>query len=129
MQTLKLSWPGGEHEFALRIGELRALQGAVGAGPEEVFNRLRVGNWRADDLTQVLKWGLVGGGMEKGQAAQLVTSLIDLHPLMQFKLAALAVMGHALLGDLDGDEEPGKPEAGENPANGNSETSTEPEPS
>lgn len=128
MDAITLSWPGGEHDFALRIGEIRALQNAVDAGPEEIFNRLRIGTWKADDLTQVLKWGLVGGGMDKAEAATLVIRLFDLHPLIHFKLTALAVMGHSLLGDMS-DETPGKPEAGENPASGTSETSTEPEPS
>lgn len=128
MQTVSLSWVGGEHEFALRLGELRALQDARNSGPEEIFNRLRVGNWGADDIIQTLKWGLVGGGMKKEAANQLVVPLFDLHPLIPMKLTALAVLGHALMGDLS-DDAPGKPEAGENPANGASQTSMEPEPS
>lgn len=128
MEAIKLTWPGGEHEFALRIVELRALQKNTDAGPEEIFNRLRLGTWKSDDLTQTVRWGLIGAGMDKGQATDLVMSLIDLHPLMQFKLTALAILAHSLLGDMDGNEEPGKSDAGESPASGTSETSTEPEP-
>lgn len=102
MQSTRLAWVGGEHDFALRIGELRALQDATDAGPEELFNRLRLGNWRADDLIQVIRWGLVGGGsMTASNAGPMVTALVDLHPILQFKLTALAVLKHALLGSED----------------------------
>jgi len=47
-----IRWPGGEHRFELRLGELRALQKNCDAGPEEVFNRLRAGRWRVDDVIE-----------------------------------------------------------------------------
>lgn len=124
MKPIKLAWVGGEHSFALRIGELRALQDAREAGPEEIFNRLRIGNWKIDDAIQVIRWGLAGGGMDPSEAATLVTPLADLHPLVQFKLTALAIMQHALLGPQD--DAPGEAEGVETPApeNGASRGST-----
>lgn len=109
MRAVTLTWPGGEHPFALPIGALRALQEARDAGPEELLNRIRLGTWRVDDLTQVLRWGLVGGGaMDAAEAARLVTGLFDLHPAAQFKLAAFGVLEHALFGPAD--DPAGKPE-------------------
>lgn len=96
MQPITLTWPGGSHPFRLRLGELRALQSARKAGPEEIYLRFHSGRWEADDLVQVIRWGLVGGGMAPDVAATLVTPLIDLHPLVQFKLTAQAVLAHAL---------------------------------
>ncbi len=102
MDSLELSWVGGTHPFRLRLSELRALQDARNAGPEEIFNRFRIGNWRADDLIQVIRFGLVGGGtLSASEAATLVTPLVDLHPLSDFKLTALAILGHALFGPED----------------------------
>jgi hypothetical protein len=101
MQPVTITWPGGTHPFRLRLGELRALQTARDAGPEEIFNRLRAGRWQADDLVQVLRWGLVGGGMASDKAAQLVTPLIDLHPLSEFKIPALYVLSASLFGVED----------------------------
>ena len=126
MDGIRLKWPGGEHSFALRLGELRALQDARDAGPEEIFNRLRTGAWRIDDVIQTLRQGLVGGeGMTPHEAAQRVMEVIELHPLSQFKLTALSVLLHAILGP--GDEEVGKPEGATTetaPENGNSPGST-----
>lgn len=107
MEPLTLKWPGGEHRFALRVGELRALQEARDAGPEEILNRLRAGTWRIDDVIQVLRQGLVGGeGMPGPVAARTVMEVIELHPLAEFKLPALTILFHAMLGP--GDDEVGK---------------------
>lgn len=126
MDSVRLTWPGGEHAFRLRIGELRGLQTATNSGPEQIFNRIRSGNWKADDLIQTIRWGLVGSGeMTASDAATYVTPLIDLHPLSEFKLTALAVLAASLLG-VDDDplgEEEGVTETP--PENGNSPKSTE----
>lgn len=128
MQSVTVTWPGGSHPFRLRLGELRALQEARDAGPEEIFNRLRAGRWRADDVIQVLRWGLVGGGMESDRAAQLVTPLIDLHPLAEFKLPALAVLSASLFGPPDDPVGEGDGATETPPENGNSPSSTVPAP-
>jgi hypothetical protein len=129
MESVELTWPGGCHRFRLRIGELRALQTALDAGPEEVFNRLRLGTWRVDDLVQVIRWGLVGAEeMSASDAATFVTPLIDLHPASQFKMTALAILAHALLGDLG--DAVGEPDGGPEtpPENSSSPASTAQEP-
>lgn len=126
MDSLTLTWPGGENEFALRIGELRGLQGATDKGPEELFNALRLGTWRTDDIVQILRWGLMGGGMSKGDATDAVMRVFDLHPLTEFKLPALAIMAHALLGPMDDPVGEGEGVAETPPENGSSPSSTAP---
>lgn len=123
----ELNWLGGEHDFALRIGELRALQDKLDAGPEEVLNRLRFGTWRIDDLIEVVRLGLIGAEMDKDEAKALVMKVFDLHPPIAFKLVALRILSSELLG-IDGDPV-GEPDgvAGA-PENGNSAGSTDPAP-
>lgn len=125
MQPVKLTWPGGEHGFRLRLGELRALQNARDAGPEEILNRLRNGRWHVDDLVQVLRWGLVGADeMSADKAGPFVTNLIELHPLAQFKLVSIAVLVYSMLGDKG--FAPEKPDGGAvPPENGDLPISTE----
>lgn len=125
MQSVRLTWPGGENAFRLRIGELRALQTATKSGPEELFNRLRSGKWSVDDVIQVIRWGLVGAEeMNASDAATTVTPLIDLHPLAEFKVPALAILGAALFGVED--DPVGEPEGDLEtpPENGSSPSST-----
>lgn len=125
---MKLQWVGGEHEFALNIGQLRALQKACDAGPEQILTRIWSGEWRVDDLIEVLRLGLIGGGdVDRKDAGQLVSGLFDKHAILQFKPVAQAVLMDALTGD-DGDPVGEPAGATTPPANGSSVKSTEVEP-
>lgn len=119
-----IPWVGGEHPFFLYLGELRALQTATDCGPEELLLRIRAGRWRLDDLTHVLRLGLIGGGMDRTAAQRLVAGLVDQHPLLAFKPTAIEIMLHVLSGPED--DQPGKTMgANENaPQNGIGEAST-----
>lgn len=124
--AVTLNWPGGEHGFALKIGQLRALQDKCNAGPEEILNRVRTGKWRVDDLLHTIRLGLIGAGsMPDSEAGRTVSALFDLHPVIEFKLIALAILADALLGSED---DPVGEAEGETapPKNGGSPGSTEP---
>lgn len=122
---IRLNWTGGEHDFALRLGELRALQDACDAGPEEIFNRLRLGTWRVDDVIEPLRLGLIGSGaMPSAQAGPFVSKIADQNPPIALKMTAFAILQDALLGPED---DPVGEEQGEAPPreNGASAQSTE----
>ncbi len=123
-----LVWLGGEHEFALDIGSLRALQKHCDAGPQQILNRIAVGNWRVDDLYQTIRLGLIGGGMAQAEANRLTDATFQAHKLRQLRPTAQAILVDALIGDPD---DPVGEVEGETapPENGGSPTSTEPEPS
>ena len=88
MRAIELVWPGGEHTFDLRIGELQALQDACDAGPEFILNRIMAGQWRYADLFDTIRLGLIGGGMNPQRAQELVTTYAVNAPLDQtFPLA------------------------------------------
>ena len=96
-----LTWPGGEHDFALPIGNLRAVQDACDAGPMEILTALRTGRWRADMPLEVLRFGLEGGGMEKSKARDLVRRLSETEPLGSFVMPAMLVIAAAVMGVAD----------------------------
>lgn len=108
MPPITLIWVGGEHPFALTIGRLRALQTGCDAGPEELLNRIRVGNWKIDDLIETIRQGLIGAGMETSEAGPMVTRLFELHGAFEFKMTAFSVLQHALSGVVG--DPVGKPE-------------------
>lgn len=126
MAEVTLTWVGGEHTFALRLGNLRAVQKHCDAGPEEILQRIMVGNWRVDDLFETIRQGLLGGGMSTSEASELVTGMMSRHPLTEFKLTAQGILAAALIGVED--DMPGEQE-GEalTPKNGASPNSTQPE--
>lgn len=101
MEAIKLNWVGGEHEFALTLGELRALQQVCDAGPEQILNRILDSKWLVDDLYNVVRLGLIGGGMESTVAAKLATEMFDQNGLVSFKLPTQAILISALVGPED----------------------------
>lgn len=122
---VKINWVQGEHDFALNIGELRALQKNCDAGPELILTRLKVGSWLVDDVFEVLRLGLIGAGMDSADAGQQVRRAFDQHPAFALKLPAYQVLAAALIGEADdpvGEEAGVKPEVD----SGSSPSSTEP---
>ncbi len=101
MEALVLAWPGGEHAFRLPLAQLELLQGSTGCGPEFLLNKLNLGQWAATEPFEIIRAGLMGGGMDAAGAKDVVSRAFDRHPLIEFKVPAQAILGHALYGPPD----------------------------
>lgn len=101
MQPELIVWPGGEHPFRLALAQLEGLQQKTDCGPEWIAMKLRSGQWLASEVFEVLRWGLIGGGMAAGEAQKTVANAFDRHPVTAFKLPALTVILAALYGPAD----------------------------
>lgn len=106
-----LTWGDGEHVFRLAIGHLRELQDKTGTGPFAILKRLLDGSWRVDDAREIIRLGLIGGGMTPIDALLLVKRYVDERPIMESIAPAQIVLGRALMGDTDDDV--GKEQAGD----------------
>ncbi|TDW21072.1 tail tube GTA-gp10-like protein [Rhizobium azibense] len=112
-----LVWEGGEHEFRLGIGELRALQSATGVGPLFLLGRITGSQWFVDDIVDTVRLGLIGGGMKPEDAKKLVDRVFgeNTPSLYRNMLLATRVLRDAVMGEpLDpvGDDTQGENEAG-----------------
>lgn len=108
--SISFDFGDGEHKFRLAIGQLRELQEKTGVGPMRLFQRLIDGSWMVDDAREVLRIGLVGGGMRPAEALGLVRRYVDERPLAESQAPAMLVLGAALHG-TEQEEQPGKEEA------------------
>jgi len=126
-----LTWQGGEHDFALPIGQLRALQDRCDAGPGFVLQRLSTSQWRIEDVTETIRLALMGGGMDRKEASKLVELHVEEKPLAQSATLAAAILMSRLY-DAPEDDPVGETIAGaEAPSHsrgddGSSQPSTEP---
>lgn len=110
--SLDVLFGDGEHKFRLAIGELRELEEKRDAGSPLILRRLLTGEWWVDDVREVIRLGLVGGGMPATDATKLVKRYVEDRPAWhENALIASTTLGAALMGVED--EEPGKSEAGE----------------
>lgn len=119
MQPLVLQWPGGEHAFRLGLSELETIQQKTDCGPEFLLHRINVGQWHIGDLMEILRNGLIGGGMPHVDALKVVRKAFDVHPHILFKVPAQAVLAACLFGppdDRPGEDSP----AGDPTQNGSS---------
>jgi Phage tail tube protein, GTA-gp10 len=97
--SCELVWAGDERRFRLGLDELFALQDKCDAGPAEIASRLRNGTWRLQDIQEVFRLSLIGGGEEAKKAKSLVAEHIVPGKLQSNVLIAFAILLSALQGD------------------------------
>jgi hypothetical protein len=126
--SVEIDWADGTHKFRLPIGALRELQDKTNAGPAQILNRFRDNTWRVDDVREVIRLGLIGGGMKPLDALTLVVRYVDNRPLMESFHTAFSVIAVALVGvPEDNPASSGKAQS-ESQSGSASPTSTAPEP-
>jgi hypothetical protein len=108
-----MTWAGGQHDFALPIEMLRALQDRCDAGPAWVLGRLGSQQWLVDDVISTIRLGLEGGGLDKETARKLVKKHVEDRPLTLSVLTAQAVLMAALFGGAEGEPGDGASDEGE----------------
>lgn len=96
-----LPFADGDYEFRLAWAELLMLQESRNCGPFVVLDRLTSGQWMIEDIAEVLRIGLIGGGIEPGKAVKMVRSYVQGFPPMLNLVFAQQVLGAALVGAAD----------------------------
>lgn len=104
-----LTWGDGEHRFRLAIGQLSELQQAInkpriamGApliGPFELLRLLETGNVWPNELREIIRLALIGGGMAPLEALTMVKRYVEDRPLFENVLPAYQILEQALVGD------------------------------
>ncbi len=95
--SVDFDWADGHYTFRLAIGGWREIRDKTGAGPYELYERVVRRKWFVDDLREVIRLGLIGGGTEPVAALKLVQAYVDERPLLEAVPVALAIMAAALV--------------------------------
>lgn len=98
---IELDWADGTHSFRLPWGQLAELQEKCDAGPYVILQRLHNGTWRIEDIANVIRLGLIGGGMTPADALKKTRSYVEARPPMENVVPAQAILGIALMGAPD----------------------------
>lgn len=112
--TLTTEWADGVYSFCLTIGALEELKEKTGAGPEELMARLMVlpeteGGIGASirhgllrpgptDLKEIVRLGLVGGGMDPVKARALAMRYVERRPRAESYAIAFSILGAVING-------------------------------
>ncbi|WP_236775172.1 gene transfer agent family protein [Agrobacterium tumefaciens] len=95
---VSFDWADGTYSFRLAWGELGELQEKCDAGPYLVLQRLHSGAWRIEDITNIIRLGLIGGGMEPAPALKLARRYVEDRPPMENLVPAQVILSAALTG-------------------------------
>lgn len=95
---IELDWADGTYSFRLAWGELAELQEQCDAGPYVVLNRLYSNQWRVEDISNVVRLGLIGGGMTPADALKKVRTYVEARPPLENVLVAQAILAAGLQG-------------------------------
>ncbi|MGC0396326.1 MULTISPECIES: gene transfer agent family protein [Bradyrhizobium] len=108
MSEIELIWGSGLQAFKFGLGQFRALQEnvnrrrlAIGAplvGPMDLVEQLRAKNVWPDDLRDILRLGLIGGGMAPRDAHLEMAQHFDDKPPLPHMMPALTVLMAGLVG-------------------------------
>jgi len=115
-EPMIMNWQGGEHAFLLDLGCVEALEEKFDCSAHaiaiEFFAKRPMLKW----LREVLRLGLIGGGMERVAAARLVNDVLERCGPINLLPLASAVLFHGLFREGHGDEAaPGELKAGTAP--------------
>ena len=133
MEPITLNWVCGEDDFLLTIGELEALDDLTRDGVLDYRYRLSKAQERGSfayspvriqETVNAIRLGLIGGGMDRKEAAKKAKRALQDGDISELNLLAFTFITHSLSGkehDLVGEGEAG---AG-SPQESNSPASTE----
>jgi hypothetical protein len=96
--SCELVFNGQRTIFKLAWRELMKIQEACDAGPYVVLDRLVSGRWRLQDISEVIKWGLIGGGMDQATALKLVEIEVEGRRPLENLVVAQTVLGAGVVG-------------------------------
>lgn len=94
-------WAGEERAFRLAWGELEKLQEVCDAGPFYILGHLKSGMPKIEYILEVIRWGLIGGGLDVNSASKLVNVYVKERPLAENMLTAQLILLAAIHGVPD----------------------------
>lgn len=114
MAEVFIEWAGAERRLALTFGGLLDIEEACGKiGIGELYMRLGRHHYKAQDVYQIIRHGLIGGGMTSTEAKRLLDERFDVVPFVQHVEVALEILIAVMAGieetDAKSDGDPAKP--------------------
>ena len=98
---VELDWGDGTYTFRLAWGQLVELQEKCDAGPYVILQRLQTGAWQMEDISNVIRLGLIGGGMTAVDALKKTRAYVEAFPPMENLMPAQGILAAALMGARD----------------------------
>lgn len=89
-------WADGVYSFRIAYGQWLELDQLLQVGPLALYKRLLLGDWKANDIREITRVGLIGGGGSPAQALRLVKVYVEDRPIAEGVGLALKILAAAL---------------------------------
>jgi hypothetical protein len=96
--TITEPFADADYVFRMAWGEVVQLQELRDCGPYVVLDRLVTGRWLIQDIREVVRLGLIGGGLKPVEAVKLVRQYIEARPVVESLELATRILQAALVG-------------------------------
>lgn len=123
--SVTIDWADGTYIFRLGVAEIEELESKRDAGILRLYRRLSSDDFRLGDVQEIIRLGLIGGGMEPVKALRLVRKYVA-PPLLPLREPAMRILQPAIVLP---DPDLGKSPAGETAKETNSPNGSSPPPS
>jgi len=95
----------GEKTFALTFPMIKELERQTGASIGVLFHRVRSLAFNAVDLSEIIRLGLIGGGMKPQEAMTMVQTYVEARPLGESLPVAMGILSAMWFGAPDTQDE------------------------
>ncbi len=96
-----IAWADGDYTFRLGNGELIMLQDATDCGPYFLLDKFGSKHWKVQEISHIIRLGLIGGGLEPDKALKLTRSYVEALPPLQSAPLAYAILAAGVQGAPD----------------------------
>lgn len=96
--AIDLEFGDGEYSFRLRMAQLIELDEKTEVGPQRMLLDFSDCNGRVPWVREIIRLGLIGGGLKPTEANALVKNYVDQRPFMESVLHAQAILSAAVVG-------------------------------
>jgi len=86
----------GTYSFRLAYGQWLELQEALNCGPLELYVNILQRRWRVQQVREIVRIGLIGGGATPADAIRLVKRYVEERPLMENVQLAIEIVAASL---------------------------------
>lgn len=93
-EPITLDFGDGEYPFLLTPSTLQALEDARDCGAFMIYTKLSHGSWKTQDVREVLRSALIGGGLPPEKTDHLIRFYVDARPAWEenAKIAAAVII-------------------------------------
>lgn len=98
----------GEYQFCLDVPKAIEFEKKFDKSLFATMNGMMAGRWFVEDIGEIIRLALIGGGASPSEAYRLVKAYVDLRPIDENTALAFKVLNAFFFG---ADDKPAEPEA------------------